>query len=978
MLEFVKVVELYEKLDPITGLEQQVAADLTAAFAPRGGTVKHHGDAAKNAPSIAPADIVVTWNGSAGEQRLLVEVTQQLREAEYGALVSHLDAAVAADPQANVNLLYASPRTSNRLARLIRNENQRRSHLGIRGRIVHLRFRDLQPFLEKWSSAPSAAYPLDGLSAACAQWDDYVTDIAGAISFQAAAMPGWKAKAAELDEEQQRDVAARQQQLKRDIVNLENKLRERGITGERAQKALVFVFFIAIHEDKRGSASRATIQGFKEYKKSISPGDLANPADGYVDRTLHHLMDKHIRYDAKFAGSGMFEQYEPLQLPDSLVIDEVLPIFEKYPLSDAGVDFIGAVFEAMARKAEKDNRIGQFFTPETAVTATSRLVGLRADDVVLDPACGTGRFLIKGMGMMLAQAKATATKSKEEVEEDIRKDQLLGTEITPWVAAIAKMNMYLHGDGKSNVKAANGLTLSAMDVFAPRVPVRATGEISVVLMNPPLGDLNFKDVGRDLARLGLLSKENGNTLSDADLERLTVDWSRKHLHAVEHVSRERLEQEKLEKQIAMLEGEREQALVAGKKKQADGLKRRLDRSRKALAEVQARILSGDERWTPKGGSRVKGGALFLSVVRDYLKVVRSPGDIEEWQGGMAGVVIDESLLNTDSYTFTRAFIRRNFFVKAVISLPREAFAFLAKTTAKTSIILIARKPKPDVDQIEPVFYARAEDIGYTSTGLSPRNDLPAICEAFEQWREAVKGSWNGPFPESEKLDQARAAVEAGPHGAMAIDLPADRSARLDYAYQKMQRELLSIAPGHKLGDFVESVVNTPTEGDEGADRVFASASGVDGRVRHRATKPTKYKARDLRELAVDDILVSGIDLVRGAVGVVPEACAGMIVSKEYFVFRVRDDKKNQVLPSWAASVLRSHTMRSIVEGTITGVSNRTRVENPEVLLNLPINPPPSMEHQQELAGKLQKAFDAQDQAASDIQDLQDRIATGEA
>lgn len=95
----------YERLDPVTELEQRVAGDLTAALAPRGATVMHHGTPTRNAPGSAPSDITVDWGRGTKRAQLLVEVTQQLREAEFGALVTHLDRAVAAAPTAAVNLL---------------------------------------------------------------------------------------------------------------------------------------------------------------------------------------------------------------------------------------------------------------------------------------------------------------------------------------------------------------------------------------------------------------------------------------------------------------------------------------------------------------------------------------------------------------------------------------------------------------------------------------------------------------------------------------------------------------------------------------------------------------------------------------------------------------------------------------------------------------------------------------------------------
>src|SRR4051812_9967256 len=55
-----------------------------------------------------------------------------------------------------------------------------------------------------------------------------------------------------------------------DIVRLENQLRGRGITGQRAHKYLIYLFFMALYEDQRGVLTRATRQGFLEYRDSLS------------------------------------------------------------------------------------------------------------------------------------------------------------------------------------------------------------------------------------------------------------------------------------------------------------------------------------------------------------------------------------------------------------------------------------------------------------------------------------------------------------------------------------------------------------------------------------------------------------------------------------------------------------------------------------------------------------------------------------
>ncbi len=76
-------------------------------------------------------------------------------------------------------------------------------------------------------------------------------------------------------------------------------------------------------------------------------------------------MVKEILAHADVRAAGIHTQYERIELADDFVLRQVIPVFEKYSFADASIDAIGAVFEALARRAEKDNRIGQFFTPET-------------------------------------------------------------------------------------------------------------------------------------------------------------------------------------------------------------------------------------------------------------------------------------------------------------------------------------------------------------------------------------------------------------------------------------------------------------------------------------------------------------------------------------------------------------------------------------------------------------------------------------
>ena len=75
-----------------------------------------------------------------------------------------------------------------------------------------------------------------------------------------------------------------------------------------------------------------------------------------------------------------------------------------------------------------------------------KLARLSIDDVVIDTCMGSGGFLMEAMEIMVNMAK-----DDEEKIENIKKEQLIGMEIDSVLFALACSNMFLHGDGRSNL-----------------------------------------------------------------------------------------------------------------------------------------------------------------------------------------------------------------------------------------------------------------------------------------------------------------------------------------------------------------------------------------------------------------------------------------------------------------------------------------------------------------------------------------------
>lgn len=81
--------------------------------------------------------------------------------------------------------------------------------------------------------------------------------------------------------------------------------------------------------------------------------------------------------------------------------------------------------------------LGIVLTPKHITELFCELIDLKVDDKVLDPCCGTAGFLIAAMHKMVKQAE------DETQRRHIKRDQLFGIELQPYMFTIATTNMIL-------------------------------------------------------------------------------------------------------------------------------------------------------------------------------------------------------------------------------------------------------------------------------------------------------------------------------------------------------------------------------------------------------------------------------------------------------------------------------------------------------------------------------------------------------
>jgi type I restriction enzyme M protein len=132
-------------------------------------------------------------------------------------------------------------------------------------------------------------------------------------------------------------------------------------------------------------------------------------------------------------------------------------------------DYLGQLYETFFRYTG-GNTIGQYFTPRHIVDFMCDVVQVTPKDIVFDPACGTGGFLVGALNRMIRAEHLTYHEAIERVKKNI-----YGIESEPTTAALCVTNMILRGDGKSGV--IRGNSFKVLDY--PSKPV------DIALLNPP-------------------------------------------------------------------------------------------------------------------------------------------------------------------------------------------------------------------------------------------------------------------------------------------------------------------------------------------------------------------------------------------------------------------------------------------------------------------------------------------------------------
>lgn len=196
----------------------------------------------------------------------------------------------------------------------------------------------------------------------------------------------------------------------------------------------------------------------------------------------------------------------------------IVDLIDKENWSASGTDLKGDAYEELLAKgaSDKGSGAGQYFTPRDLIRAIVDVIDPSVADTVVDPACGTGGFLLVAHEHVAAAAgKLTPTQRTH-----LRDSLVAGYELVDGTARLAAMNLLLHGIG-----AADGASLIEVRDALIADPGRRW---SVVLSNPPFGRKSS---------LTMIGADGREVRDDIEIERqdFVVTTSNKQLNFLQHI-----------------------------------------------------------------------------------------------------------------------------------------------------------------------------------------------------------------------------------------------------------------------------------------------------------------------------------------------------------------------------------------------------------------------------------------------------------
>jgi type I restriction enzyme M protein len=262
--------------------------------------------------------------------------------------------------------------------------------------------------------------------------------------------------------------------------------KDKGLNGDLDRlPMLTWIMFLKFLDDmERVRETEAELEG-RRFVPAIDPPyrwrDWASPDDAISgDALISFVNNDRVTLASGEDGLGLFAYLRQLQGVDAgdrrdviatvfrgtvnrmingyLLRDVINKVGDIHFTSSDEIHTLGALYESMLREMrDAAGDSGEFYTPRPVVRFMVQMADPRLGETVLDPACGTGGFLVESYTHMLSRARTVD-------DRRVLEQTILGGEAKPLPYMLAQMNLLLHGMESPRVSSGNSLNVRLTEI----------------------------------------------------------------------------------------------------------------------------------------------------------------------------------------------------------------------------------------------------------------------------------------------------------------------------------------------------------------------------------------------------------------------------------------------------------------------------------------------------------------------------------
>ncbi|MDY3316600.1 N-6 DNA methylase [Riemerella anatipestifer] len=538
------------------------------------------------------------------------------------------------------------------------------------------------------------------------------------------------------------------------------------LSPEAAFDEISKILFIKIRYERSNSENQIFSEdAFKADKASY---EKYKPKDG---KDFYQFLFEQTKED--FKDDDLFEPNEIIKIRENS-FEAIVKELEIYNLSTTSDDVKGIAFEQFLGRTFR-GELGQFFTPRTIVDFMVEVLDPQESEVMCDPCCGSGGFLIKAFEYVRTKIENEIHQAKEKIKQryynetyekadekekehidqivndlfnklnaeldinnpksrirELSYDCIFGTDANPRMSRTAKMNMIMHGDGHGGVHHNDGL-LNVNGIFENR--------FDIILTNPPFGSrvekslkITEADKYTDAERIKKYRKRYGAAYDKA-LEQVNKNINKSLLSLYETGSMSTLTEVLfIERCLNLLKPGGRMGIVL-----PEGVLNNTNLQKiRDFVESKAKILlitSIPQDVFIASGATVKPSLLFFKKftedeAKQYNKIAqKAKKEITEKYKSQVQAIKDKLALRG-----------KEALTKDEKTKLKEELKQIENTIAGE----IKTKIKTDFNYQVPI--AEVEKAGISTTGAEIENELIPLAKEFKEYREAHK-LWDTPLKE---------------------------------------------------------------------------------------------------------------------------------------------------------------------------------------------------------------------------------------